>query len=166
MPKMVVISHVHFNVMTHGSQTLTATQTSTNKLRIFWRPMESLLCGKMNESRRKTRTTDVIREIKSLKREWMHCTLSALLMATIKHLLMRRPTVMSSEINVTDIKHAAPITHLFGRTAKILKNGKLKTGFKLLTEFTIFPRQVVRAIPRRNEFAEKRNDPLYCPAHI
>jgi hypothetical protein len=64
-------------VMTYGSETLTLTKASANKLRVAQRAMERAMLGislrdrKRNEwIRRKTGVTDVIRKIKSLKWEW------------------------------------------------------------------------------------------------
>jgi len=64
-------------VMTYGSETLTLTKASTNKLRVSQRAMERAMLGislrdkKRNEwIRRKTGVTDVIHRIRSLKWQW------------------------------------------------------------------------------------------------
>jgi hypothetical protein len=64
-------------VMTYGSETLTLTKASINKLRVSQRAMERAMLGislrdkKRNEwIRRKTGMTDVIHKVKSLKWEW------------------------------------------------------------------------------------------------
>ena len=75
--KTKVFEQCALPVMTYGSETLTLTKASSNKLRVAQRAMERAMLGislrdkKRNEwIRKKTGMTDVIHRIRSLKWQW------------------------------------------------------------------------------------------------